>query len=263
MATDRKADIRNYLFAHGQTAVQDLAQAVGTSLATIRRDLTEMERAGLVERLHGAARIASGARGEVDFAVRENTNLAAKRALAMAVYPSIKPGSTIFLDAGTTVLQLARQIKLMRLPVTVFTNGLVVAQELADVPEVTLCILGGRLREENMSVVGPLAMAMLEGLWFDQLFLGASAISDDGWVTSHDPEEASINAKMVSRAQDVKLLLDHSKLGQRATYTVFRLSGDETLVTDRALPVPLGRYAAGLGLDVVVATADNSAGPQV
>jgi DNA-binding Lrp family transcriptional regulator len=168
MLTDRASDIRTYLFENGQTAVVRLAEVLGTSLATMRRDLTEMEQAGLVERLHGAARIAQAALHEVGFKARENTNLAAKRAVALAACPLIRPGSTILLDAGTTVLQLARHIRLTRLPVTVFTNGLAVAQELADVPEVTLCLLGGRLRAENLSMIGPLADAMLRGLWFDQ-----------------------------------------------------------------------------------------------
>lgn len=253
MSSDRKSDISNFLFIRGETPVQELAKEFGISFATIRRDLTEMERAGLVERSHGTARIATSARDEVGFEVRENANLGAKRALATAVYPTIRPRSTIFLDAGTTVLQLARRIKLMRIPVTVFTNGLVVAQELSDVPEVTLCLLGGRLRAENMSVVGPLANAMLEGLWFDQLFLGASAISDDGWITSYDADEARVNAKMVSRAHEVNLLVDHSKLGQRATYAVFQLSGDEKLVTDRPLPALLERHANDVGLHVTIA----------
>jgi DeoR family transcriptional regulator, aga operon transcriptional repressor len=258
MLTDRASDIRTYLFENGQTPVVRLAEVLGTSLATMRRDLTEMEQAGLVERLHGAARIAQAALHEVGFKARENTNLAAKRAVALAACPLIRPGSTILLDAGTTVLQLARHIRLTRLPVTVFTNGLAVAQELADVPEVTLCLLGGRLRAENLSMIGPLADAMLRGLWFDQLFLGASAISADGWITSYDAEEAQANASMVARSAQVIILADHAKFGPRATYSVIRMSGGERLITDRAPPADFMRFGDQVGLQLTLALPDDA-----
>ena len=256
MIPDRSAYIRTYLFEHGQTSVVRLAEIVGTSVATIRRDLTEMEQAGLLERLHGTARIAPGARGEVAFAARESTNLAAKRAIASAAYAAIQPGTTILLDAGTTVLQLARRIKLMPLPDTVFTNGLAVAQELADVPGVTLCLLGGRLRAENNSMIGPLAETMLDQLWFDRLFLGVSALSDDGAISSFDADEARANARMLARSARAVILADHGKFSQRATYAVAQLCGDEMLITDRPLTGDLAEHARRIGLATTVAAPD-------
>ena len=253
MAQDRPGAIRAYLFNHGQTSVLRLAAAVGTSVATLRRDLTEMESAGLVERLHGAARLATGTLHEVGFKTREATNLSAKRAIALAAFALIRPDSTLMLDAGTTVLQLARQIRLTRLAVRVFTNSLAVAQELVDLPTVTLCLLGGRVRAENLSITGPMADAMLQGLWFDQLFLGASAIADDGWITSHDADEARLNAVMVARSAQTILLADHSKFSQRATFAVQQLRGNERVVTDRTLPPDLARYADDVGLSVTFA----------
>ena len=253
MAADRASTIRAYLFRHGQTSVQHLADAVGSSIATIRRDLTGMEQAGMVERLHGAARIATGTLREVGFKTREAANLPAKRAIALAAFAMIRPGSAVMLDAGTTVLQLARQIRLTGLPLRVFTNGIAVAEELVDLPEVTLCLLGGRVRAENLSMTGPLADAMLQGLWFDQLFLGASAISDDGWITSHDADEARVNASMMARSAQTVLLSDASKFGQRATHAVERLSGAEHLVTDQAPPAAFATYAEAVGLAVTIA----------
>lgn len=227
-----------------------LAAAIGTSVATLRRDLTEMEQAGRIERLHGAARLATGTLHEVGFKAREATNLAAKRAIALAAFAMIRPDSTLMLDAGTTVLQLARQIRLTGLAVRVFTNSLAVAQELVDLPSVNLCVLGGKVRVENLSITGPLADAMLQGLWFDQVFLGISAISDDGWITSHDADEARLNASMMARSAQTIVLADHSKFGQRATFAVQRLTGEERLVTDQALPADLAHYAEAIGLVV-------------
>ena len=103
----------------------------------------------------------------------------------------------MFLDAGTTVLQLARLIRINPLPLRIFTNGLAVAQEFLNVPDLEVAILGGQLRSENASLVGPQAEAMLESLWFDQLFLGASAIGPDGAIYSVDSAEASFNKCML------------------------------------------------------------------
>lgn len=248
--TSRAAEISAYLFDHGQTPVARLADALGASLATVRRNLAEMEAQGLIQRLHGAAQLASGARSEAGFRSREGVNLAAKRAIALAAYQQIRPGQTLLLDAGTTVLQLARQIRIAPLPLTVVTNGLTVAQELADVAQVRLCLLGGHLRPGHLSVVGPLAEQMLGGLWVDQAFLGASAIAADGTISSFDADEARLNACMARRAGQVTVVADHAKLDRRATYSVLTLTSAQTLITDRAPPAALMQTK---GLNIVLA----------
>ncbi len=200
MKVGRLDAIRSHLYANGPSTIQAIADAVGASLATIRRDLQVLEDEGAIDRVHGGARIAEGSSVEVAFQERANQNLAAKRALAAACYATLEPHGSVFLDAGTTVLQLARLMRVNPLPLRVFTNGLAVAQELLNVPRLQVVLLGGQLRSENASVVGPQAEAMLDGLWFDQLFLGAGAIGDDGVVYSIDAAEASLNARMLGRA---------------------------------------------------------------
>ena len=253
MTNERQDEIQNYLFDGGETPVKELADAIGASLATVRRDLTEMEKSGLIERLHGSARIASAARQEAAFGNRETTNLAAKRAIANAAFSQVRPGAMIFLDAGTTVLQLARRIMLAGVPVTLVTNGLVVARELAQAPAITLIVLGGKLRAENMSTTGPGAMAMLDTLWFDHLFLGASAISDDGWLSSFDSDEAQLNEHMAKRAAAVSVLADQSKYSTRAAYSVLQLNRRHTLISDAAPTGDLGGYLAETGMQIMVA----------
>ena len=146
----------------------------------------------------------------------------------------------------------------MNMPLTVFTNGIVVAQELAHVPDIQVYLLGGRIRPENMSIIGPFADEMLGKVWFDQLFLGASAIDDNGWVSSYDADEAQLNTRMLSRSDNVFLLADQQKFGVRATYNVFRLTGDETLILDGTVPTGFSGYAAEKQLNIV--TAQSGAG---
>ncbi len=260
MKNDRKTEIRNHLFEHGLTDVHTLAGAVGASQATMRRDLGKLERDGQIERVRGGARIAQSASVEIGFGAREAEMLAEKRQIGKTAYELIRSNSTILLDAGTTVLQLARRIKLEPIPLTIFTNGIVVAQELVNVAGVTVCLLGGRLRSANMSIIGPLAESMLEHLWFDQLFLGSSAIDAQGLVSSFDSDEASLNACMTTRARQTCLLADHSKFLRRATYTAFKLGQDDEVITDRWPDAELAGVLADRGVKVTLPRRDDADG---
>lgn len=244
--------IRSHLYANGPSAIQSLADAVGASLATIRRDLQELEDLGAIRRTHGGAQIAEGSSVEVAFQERINQNLPAKKALAAAAYERLASHTTIFLDAGTTVLQLARLIRLNPLPINIFTNGLSVAQELINVPKLHVAMLGGQLRNENASLVGPLAEAMLEGLWFDQLFLGVGAIGPDGAIYSVDSAEASLNARMLRRSSERHVVADASKFGSVATYRVAPLSAATHIITDTRLTAEWKRQIADAHLDLTI-----------
>ncbi|MBZ9937979.1 DeoR/GlpR family DNA-binding transcription regulator [Mesorhizobium sp. BR1-1-16] len=248
MKVGRLDAIRSHLYANGPSTIQAIADAVGASLATVRRDLQILEDEGAIDRVHGGARIAEGSSVEVAFQERANQNLAAKRALAGACYAALKPHGSVFLDAGTTVLQLAKLMRVNPIPQRVFTNGLAVAQELLDVPKLQVVVLGGQLRSENASLVGPQAEAMLDGLWFDQLFLGASAIGEDGAIYSIDAAEASLNAHMLTRSAARFVVADASKFGTMSTYKVAPLSGADTIVTDSALTPVWRRRLGELGV---------------
>ncbi|MEO6301522.1 MAG: DeoR/GlpR family DNA-binding transcription regulator, partial [Paracoccaceae bacterium] len=197
MKIDRAAAIRQHLYSKGYSSVGQIAEAVGASEPTVRRDLVAMEEAGAVVRVHGGARISEASGAEVAFESREQINLTAKRAIGDAAYSLLRPDSAVFLDAGTTVLQLARRLRLHPMPLRVFTNCLPVAQLLLPVVEMTVTLLGGTLRPQNASMVGMLAEDALERLWFDQLFLGVGAISEGGDIFSSDEQEARINRLML------------------------------------------------------------------
>lgn len=248
MKIERLDAIRRHLYANGPTTIQALADAVGASLATIRRDLQTLEDGGGIRRVHGGAQIAEGSSVEVAFQERINHNLPAKRALAAAAYETLVPHATIFLDAGTTVLQLAKRIRLHPLPLRIFTNGLSVAQELINVPKLQVAMLGGQLRQENASLVGPIAEATLDNLWFDQLFLGVGAIGPDGAIYSVDSAEASLNARMLTRAAERVVVADASKFGTMATYRVAPLQAASRMLSDTLLPPDWQRRIAEAGI---------------
>ncbi len=252
MKNDRLEAIRHHLYAHGTCSIQELADAIGASLATVRRDLQVLEGEGVISRTHGSARIAGSADVEVAFEVREKQNLAAKRAIAAAAYELLQPHGSVFLDAGTTVLQLARLLRMSPLPLAIFTNGLLVAKELMNVPKLRVTLIGGQLRNENASMVGPSAEAALDRLWFDQLFLGASAIGDDGCVYSLDAAEASLNERMLARSARTMVLADAGKFGRRATFLVSELAPPTGVIVDDELAPQRQARLRDAGIDLIV-----------
>jgi DeoR/GlpR family transcriptional regulator of sugar metabolism len=255
MKIDRHSAIREHLYRHGPTGIADLALVTDASEATIRRDLQLLEQAGEITRTHGGARIADATTIEVAFRIRETQNIAAKRAIAAAVAPMIAPNSSVFLDAGTTVLQVARHLRLNPIPITAFTNGLLVALELLNLPKLNVTIIGGHLRDENASCVGPLAEAMLDSIWLDLLLLGAGAVSRDGRIYTYDASEARLNARMLERASRVVILADSTKFGRTATFVVSSIPPGSTVVTDRGIAADWRARLADLGVNVLIAEA--------
>jgi DeoR family fructose operon transcriptional repressor len=235
MKSDRAQAIRQFLFSNGSSPIAAIADAVGASVPTLRRDLAELEELGVIVRTHGGARLADQFETEVAFEQRESQALNAKRAIGDLAYDLLQPGASIFLDSGTTVLQLARRIRLNPLPLNVFTNCLPAAQMLIDVTGIRVTLLGGQVRKENSSVVGPMAEEMLDRLWFRQLFLGAGAISADGMISSVDENEARLNSIMLRRSEQRFLLADSGKFGQHCTYQVAPLATMQVVVADAGM----------------------------
>lgn len=244
MKADRSTRIRDHLFSHGPTTVEALCTVLGASAATIRRDLLALEARGLILRDHGSARLAEGTGEEIAFATRARDNLTAKRAIAEAAFTCIAPGQTIFLDAGTTTYQLARRIRLAPMALTVATNCIPIAEELA-LPGITVLLIGGRYRPENASLVGLLAERALSDLWFDVLFMGTGAIAPDLNLYSVDADEARANALMLTRASRSVILADSSKFGRSLPWRVAPLTPDTHLITE-AVPKDWRRRLAAI-----------------
>src|SRR5690606_38829480 len=128
-----------------------------------------------------------------------------------------------------------------------------------NTPGITIVLLGGQLRAENASMVGALAEAMIENLWFDQLFLGAGAIAPDACIYSLDASEAQLNQKMLARAGSTLLLADSSKFDQRLTYRVAPLSPSLTVISDELLPASWRSKLKELGCTLLKASSQTLA----
>lgn len=253
MKLDRTAIIRHHLFTNGLSSIPEIAEVLGVSEPTVRRDLVALEADGVIVRLHGSAQLAENSSSEIAFESREKINLVAKRAIAESAYTHLKPNSTIFLDAGTTVLQLARLIRMKPMKLRVFTNCLPVAQLLMGSEGVDVTVLGGQLRPQNASLTGPRAESSLEDLWFDQLFLGVGAIGPDDKIYSADEGEARLNTVMLSRTSCPIVLADEHKFGARLTYQVGSINSDMSVISDSGLSTEWRTRLQEIGADLSIA----------
>lgn len=228
-AEERKAEILQLTESGEPVKVGDLSQRFDVSESTIRRDLQELENAGLIQRTHGGA-ISIQSNFELSYQEKRIRYYDEKQRIAKASAKMVKDGETVFLDTGTTTLQIA--LALRGKAITVATNSMDIAQVFAEEPQVEVIVLGGSLRKGIRSLVGFLTNEMLAMLHFDKVFLAANAVDPDLGVSTPNLIEAETKRNMVSAGKEVILVVDHSKLWEKSMSKVCSLSEIDVLLTD-------------------------------
>lgn len=198
--------------------VRDLQKKLRISSATLRRDLTELEASGRLVRVHGGAVHPQYLKGELKSEQQGHEALAAKRAIAAAAAELVEPHQTVFLDAGTTCLQLGRALA-VRPDLTLVTNSPAFLQVAHESSARVVCV-GGEVRRAGGALVGALALDWLEHLRADWAFIGAAGLDDTEGPSTFELAEAAVKQAMLRRAARAALLADSSKWDRPAT-TVF------------------------------------------
>jgi DeoR/GlpR family transcriptional regulator of sugar metabolism len=229
LPAERKRRIVELVTAADGRSVEALAEELGYSKATIRRDLQELEDQGLIERSHGGAVPVTSVGHEQAYGQKEVQNLDAKRAIAERAVAEITEGQVVFFDAGTTTMQVAQNAPKDGSMLAV-TNSPRLAVELGK-EDNDVKLTGGTLRRRTRSLVGPTAESFLERTNFDLLFLGANAVDVESGLTTPNEEEARVKELMVQRASRVVLVADASKIGERSFVTFADLSDVDLFVT--------------------------------
>lgn len=211
--------------------METLSKALGVSPATVRRDLTELEKQGLIRRTHGGALPLSGTSFEPSLGQKAAEQVEEKRRIGMAAASLVRDGETIILDAGTTTVEIARALSARR-DLTVVTNSLAIAAELADREGVHVIVTGGDLRKHTMALVGPAAESFLRTITADRVFLGINGISPERGLTTPNLLEAATKRAMVQAASEVVVVADHTKLGRVTFAHVADLEQVDRLVCD-------------------------------
>ncbi|MGY0231750.1 DeoR/GlpR family DNA-binding transcription regulator [Longispora urticae] len=221
----------------GRVTVAELAQRLGVSEMTVRRDLDELERQGLVTRVHGGAVATRSREEEAGFTAREGWQSATKDRLGAAVADLVPTGSTVLLDAGTTTVHVAAHLA-ARAPLTVAVLSLQAAVRLADLPGIRLLIVGGESRPGERSLVGPLAVRAIAALAFDVFVMSIGGVhARHGW-SEFSMDDAAVKQAGLLQATRTVAVADATKLGVRAFSQVATLDAVDTFVTDTAADDP-------------------------
>lgn len=226
---NRQKVLLEYLGEAGTGTIEGLCRQFSVSEMTIRRDLSELEKEGLLIRTHGGARLKEAAFFEVSFAAKATQFVAEKKRVAARAVEFVQDGDRVIIDSGTTTGHFARLVKDRRL--TVVTNALNVATDLIDGRQIDLHFCGGALRRGPAAAVGQVAAKFFESIRCDRLFMGVEGIDDAGTMTVPDLEEALVKQAMMRAAREVIVLADHSKLGRNSLGVIDSLGSVTALIT--------------------------------
>ncbi len=258
LAVDRRLKILETVAEEQTIQVVELAARFRVSEMTIRRDIKRLERDGFLRRTYGGATAHLTRSLDLAFNARALQSAREKRLIGMAAARLVSDATSLFIGIGTTCEQFGRYIR-ARPDLTVVTGSLPIASQLGTRSMRTV-VLGGTVRRDELSCVGPAARATLERYRFDVAVIGAAGLSVEAGITDMVDDEADIHREAIGLARRVIVLADASKLGQVAFANVAPVAAISVLVTDAdADPVQLQRLR-DLGVEIVLATAPLASG---
>ena len=264
-ARERQEHIARIVEEHGRARVGDLAARFGVSAVTIRKDLVVLESEQRLVRTHGGAIATDRSRPELAFEIRERLQASEKTRIGAAGAALVNEGESIVMDASTTALSVARHLKARGgwSQLTIITNGLRIASELAGHPGITVLMLGGRVRWEALSVVGQLGDGLFSRINVQKAFLGAAGFTVESGLADATDEEAQIKRAMVTAAREVIAIVDHTKW-QRVAFATFCATDQiDTVLTDERAPDEMVRALIDRGVDVRLVGPDAVVGAEV
>jgi DeoR family transcriptional regulator of aga operon len=256
----RLNQILDLLARSGQVDIDDIVAELGISPATARRDLNSLAERRLVARTHGGA-VAVGTAYELPLQYKIARNSDAKKAIAAAAAAMVSEGQVVGLTGGTTTSEVARALGMSphlegpgAVPgVTIVTNALNIAYELAIRPHVKIVVTGGSARQQTFELVGPLVEKTLGDLVLDWAFLGADGIHPDYGITTIDEGEARVNRGLAKAAKRVVIVADSSKMMQARFARILDLAAADVILTAVAPPPEFRAAAQAAGTEIRIA----------
>lgn len=248
---ERFQKIQKALQANSRVTVAGLSRSLRVSAVTIRGDLSELERRGQLVRVHGGAMPASRAAHEFDFEHRAQLQHVAKCAIGEYAASLVRDGDSIFLDASTTALELARRVS-QRRELTVITNSLRSAQELVTYPNLTVIMPGGMVRREAFSLVGMWSADLIRQFNIGRAFMGARGFTLEEGLTDVNAGEVALKRAIAQVAKEVVGLFDHTKWDQVALASFCPSERLALVISDKRAPAKSVQAARARGIQVVL-----------
>jgi DeoR family glycerol-3-phosphate regulon repressor len=236
----RQAELLDAVRAAGSVSVEALAARFGVTLQTVRRDVRQLAEAGLLARFHGGVRVPGSTTENIAYRQRRHLHEQAKRCIAAAVAREVPPGSSLFLNIGTTTEAVAHAL-LQHEGLRVITNNLNVAAILSDNGRCEVIVAGGVVRARDRGIVGEATVDFIRQFKVDIGVIGISGIEADGTLRDFDYREVKVARAIIEQSRQVWLAADHSKFNRPAMVELAHLNHIDCLFTDRA---PSGPYAA-------------------
>ncbi|HEY8775934.1 MAG TPA: DeoR/GlpR family DNA-binding transcription regulator [Gaiellaceae bacterium] len=233
--SERMEHVLRLLETRDYVQVAELSQAFAVSEVTVRSDLTELARQGLVARIRGGVRALQHGQSEVGFDLRLRLEVDRKRAIARAAAAMVNEGEAVALDASTTAYYLALELRSKR-ELVVVTNGLLVATALADAPGITVLVTGGMLRLSAMSLVGDFGADVLRTTRINKGFLGARGLSLSRGLMDLNPDEVRIKQEMADACEQVYGIFDGTKWHRSALLAFISVEELAGIITDSSAP---------------------------
>ncbi|MEV6427763.1 DeoR/GlpR family DNA-binding transcription regulator [Nocardia sp. NPDC051463] len=231
-STDRLQRIAEAVRDAGRLGVVELAELTGASEMTIRRDLETLAGQGVLERYRGGARSLMLRGEEPPFALRAREGLAIKQRIAAEVAELIADGESVVIDSGTTCLEVARVLEDRRL--TVLPLSLHAVNALTAAPLLTLLVPGGKPRQGELAMTGPLALASLASLRFDTAVLGCCGLTAADGLTAYDLDDAAVKRAAIASSRRVVVVAESTKLSVTALAFVAPVSALHAVITDES-----------------------------
>ncbi len=248
LVDERRKNILQLIEGQGFASLAEVAERVGASESTIRRDLEYLDSIGQVRRTRGGA--AYVGESLTAFEERRSRSLAQKQAIARSVAAMIQPGEAILLDGGTTTLEVARQ--LIGKSLQVVTNSLPIVNLLVNQPDIELILIGGYLYPKTGVALGPMAKAAVASLRLRRLVMSVGGITEEGLFNSNallvETEQTMLRA-----VEEVLVVADSSKFGHAALGKICPLSDVHKMVVDDGVPAEWKAKVEQAGVEVVVA----------
>lgn len=252
MQIERHRQIQKFLNIHGSAKVEELAELLDVSAMTIRRDLEQLEKLNVVSRFFGGAILKSAMSVEVPYKDKSAANIENKKRIAWEALKQIRDGQIIFLDSGTTSMELAKLLKNFT-SLTVVTSDIRIAGYLALNTQLEIYCTGGKVQNRTGACIGPQAVQLLRDMEVDVAFIGTSSINQDLYLCTPSLEKSEIKRQILKSSEKVILLTDSSKFGAKSFIKVCHLREIPLLITDKGLTDTVRRQIEQMNIKIIMA----------
>ncbi|RKY26159.1 MAG: hypothetical protein DRP83_04910 [Planctomycetota bacterium] len=243
----RRDSILSQVYESGRVTIKNLAEGLGVSQATVRRDIRGLAQAGQVEIVHGGATLPR--KSDFSFRSKAMRNIEAKRIIGKLAAQLVSQGDLIFMDSGTTCFQMVPFLK-ARQGLSIIANSARLALEL-DSPGLSVILLGGQYRPARMDTVGPMAQAALEQLRGYRAFIGVDGLSMDFGLTAGDIDSAAIYRQAIVNSRESILLADHGKFLSPSLFKIADFDKVSKVITDSPPPAEWQKFLKDHNISVI------------